>query len=159
MQLRATPENTHNWWSFTHLLKGLTKFRVNPGAWGSGSDDPDMPLGADRETADITEAHVVSSKMIHPAGCHKPLLDIDHMAWLIPSSKDDGNHWHLYVDLVCDEADYFDFLRAAAKIGLIERGYAEVSIERGHTDLRLPWVIKGEEKTAAEQGVVGVIPL
>ena len=150
------PETVRPWRSFLALLRGLTKFCVAQDSWGSNSDG-DMGPSKDRDVAELADAHVVSSLRTWGSSHHAVVLDIDHDAWLVPSST--PGHSHLYVDLICHETEYFDFLRAAAKIGLIEEGYAAASIERGHSDVRLPWVVKGENQSAAERGLVGVIPL
>lgn len=76
---------------------------------------------------------------------HAVLLDLDVPAWLIPSST--PGHSHLYVDLHCHQDDYFEFLEAAVKVGLVEEGYVGACESRGATSLRLPWVRKGSEAT------------
>ena len=88
---------------------------------------------------------------------HAVVMDLDHEAFLIPSST--PGHYHLYVDLGVPEDDWFDFLDAAAKINLVSAGYAEVSRKRGHSDVRLPWISKAqirqeghEREVAREQG-------
>lgn len=138
------------------LLGKLTPFIVTQ--WGVGSQAP--APGTDRETGDLNEAHVISSLIKGtddpdrapclggPGGQHHLLLDIDLPAALVESST--PGHFHLYVELndgfgIAWEP-YKAFLEAAAAIGLIEPGYAEVSIKRGHTDLRLPWVDKSSAR-------------
>ena len=136
------------------FLAGQTCFVVEH--WG-GSSSGDMSM-ADRATGNLLEAHVVSSKVRLepiPAGdelwnaepfvpdLHKVVLDIDHLAWLIPSST--PGHSHLYVDIPPVRwDDYVAFMQAAAKIGLVEQGYVDAAIRRGHSDVRLPWVQKGD---------------
>jgi hypothetical protein len=74
---------------------------------------------------------------------HIVILDIDHPSHLVDSST--PGHHHLYVEIPpCPWSDYVEFLKAAEKIGLCEPGYVTASIERGHSDVRLPWVRKGE---------------
>lgn len=115
--------------------------------------DYDVPTEPDRVvTDDIAEAEVVSSKHSSAftfgdaGGLHDLLIDIDVPAVLVPSSTSD--HFHLYVPLACQWADYLAFLKAAARIGLVEDGYVKASEKRGHTSLRLPWVKKGRERDA-----------
>lgn len=93
------------------------------------------------EAASLEEAEAVSS-IIAP-GRHAILLDIDVPAWLIESSTE--GHSHLYVDVECAEEDYFAFLDACAKVGLLEAGYVSACKERGATSLRLPWIRKRTE--------------
>lgn len=119
------------------LIDRLTLTRVN---FAAAPEDYDTGGDALREDVEsLTEASVVNSKNKH-LRCHAVLLDLDVPAWLIPSSS--PGHSHLYASVACSEEDYFTFLDAAAKIGLIEEGYASVSKVRGQTSLRLPWVLK-----------------
>lgn len=117
----------------------------------TGPDDaPDRDA-----TTDIAEAEAVSSLRAgsdfrNGEGLHDLLIDIDIEAHLVPSSTTD--HHHLYVPLACKWEKYVAFLEAAADIGLIEEGYANACISRGATSLRLPWVPKGSEREAVENG-------
>jgi hypothetical protein len=143
------------------LLNVLQCFIVTE--WGTGSESP--APGTDRETGNVDEAQVVSSLIKgslphtddsdffctkNPGGNHHLLLDIDVPAALIESSTP-GKH-HLYVELNSGFGAHWEayrkFLEAAAEIGLIEPGYCAVSIKRGHTDLRLPWVSKRDTAAA-----------
>ena len=80
-----------------------------------------------------------------PNGKHAPVLDIDVPHQLVPSST--PGHSHLYVDVECDWDDYVAFLEAAAKIGVIEEGYAKASKHRGFTPHRK----SGLQKTARDR--------
>lgn len=159
--------------AYRSFLGKLVTFAVEQFGSDSASEE-DMVLGLDRKTADLNQAHVASSLLreFHQRTTeddpetkddftiydvlpdrHTVVLDIDHSAHLIASST--PGHSHLYVDIPggIEEQAYFEFLRAAAKIGLIQEGYAEVSIKRGHSDVRLPWVSKGEgEHTFVNHG-------
>jgi hypothetical protein len=73
-------------------------------------------------------------------GNHRPVLDIDFPAALIPSST--PGHFHLYLDKQLTTTQYMKLLDALAESGIIERGYASVSEARGYTSARLPWVKK-----------------
>lgn len=113
--------------------------------------------GTDREEADLNRANVVSSEIKgYPKDFnaetkafdlprHAVLLDIDYPAHLIESSS--PGHYHLYLDVPqgVKHADYMELLEVLGRVGVIERGYAEVSIKRGHSDLRLPWVKKSDQ--------------
>jgi hypothetical protein len=81
---------------------------------------------------------------------HAVLLDLDVPAYLVKSSRE--GHHHLYVETAAPWEDYVEFLKAAAKIGMLEQGYVNACIERGATSLRLPWVKKGEEREAVANG-------
>ena len=74
---------------------------------------------------------------------HKIVLDIDHDAALIESST--PGHFHLMIDKYVTWDDYKELLRALAKCGVIEEGYAGASIRRGATWIRAPWHKKGQE--------------
>lgn len=105
-------------------------------------------------TTDLDQLEAVSSQrtdavaFIHgDRPIHALLLDIDLPSWLVPSTRPD--HHHLYVDLTSvghvGTEQLAEFLLAAAKIGLVEEGYAKACIARGMTSLRAPWVRKGQE--------------
>lgn len=67
---------------------------------------------------------------------HAPVLDIDVPAQLIPSST--AGHGHLYIDVAMPWPMYEKLLRVLAECGVIEQGYADVSIMRGATYVRTP---------------------
>lgn len=105
-------------------------------------------------TADLDQVEAFSSQrtdalaIIHgEEPIHALLLDIDLPAWVVPSTH--ANHNHLYVDLASvhhvGTKALEEFLLAAAKIGLVEEGYARACIARGMTSLRAPWVRKSQE--------------
>lgn len=102
------------------------------------------------EVETLPEANNISSLDKETGGHKYLLLDIDLPAALLESST--KGHGHLYVELPEETNEYrlTDFLRAAARIGLIDVGYAEASIHRGFTSLRLPWVRKRDIFDAAE---------
>lgn len=134
------------------LIAGQATYKVtnwddnNYGAEERVSDEKRVPAPLDR-------ANVVSSAKEYPrehndlddlfdlsGPYHKVLLDIDRPAWLIPSTTE--GHFHLYIDVDVPEGDYFELLRVLAKCGVIEYGYAESSIKKGGSALRLPWIKK-----------------
>lgn len=88
-------------------------------------------------TAD--EAEVVSSLDLGTYK-HRPVLDIDIPAALIPSST--PGHSHLYIDKALTWEQYESLLWALVDCGIIESGYASASAARGYTSARLPWVKK-----------------
>lgn len=75
-----------------------------------------------------------------PQATHRPVLDIDFPAELIPSST--PGHFHLYLDKPMTWRKYEALLEALAKAGLIERGFANASIERGFSAARIPGIKK-----------------
>lgn len=107
--------------------------------------------GTDREEAELTKANVASSELRHGDWVakqpkHVVALDIDYPAHLVESST--PGHYHLYLEVPGGVAhdDYMELLALLGRIGVIEKGYAEVSIKRGHSDLRLPWIHKANQK-------------
>lgn len=124
------------------LMDRLTPYKVTRWTTGSGDGAQDG-----RESASsLGEGNVITSRYANlPAG-HEPrhaiVLDIDHPSWLIPSTT--PNHYHLYIDVPggVDESSYFALLDLLGRFGIIERGYAKVSMNRGYTSVRFPWIEK-----------------
>ena len=145
-------------WTIENWTKGYVRAEGPPGTKGffdpTGEDwvgEPQIPMAtAGEKRAEVNGlalAEAVSSEDI-VTGKHHILIDIDRPCELIPSTSKD--HFHLYVQMGSmgdgmDFTDYAEWLAASAKIGLIEPGYAEASIRRGATFLRLPWIRKGKE--------------
>lgn len=71
---------------------------------------------------------------------HRPVLDIDFPAKLIPSSTE--GHFHLYLDKEMTWEQYEKLLLALVEADILEPGYVSASIARGHTCVRLPGVSK-----------------
>lgn len=71
---------------------------------------------------------------------HRPVLDIDIPATLVPSST--PGHSHLYLDVELSWPAYQKLLDALAEVEIIEPGYAKASKARGFSAVRLPWVRK-----------------
>lgn len=94
-----------------------------------------------RELATIDDADVISSELADPSPLgldwHTIVLDVDVPARLVPSST--PGHSHLFIDVRVGWPRLRGLLHALADAGVIERGYADASIERGHTAVRLPW--------------------
>jgi hypothetical protein len=93
------------------------------------------------ETGSLDEADIVSSVNSANELYHSVVLDIDRNAMLIPSST--PGHYHLYIPASIRYENYFELLRVLANCGIIEDGYAQASIMRGFSAVRLPWVRKG----------------
>jgi len=91
-------------------------------------------------TDDLSEAHVITSGIKGAWNSHRPLLDIDFPAALVPSTT--PGHFHLYLDKELSWDKYEDLLKALGKAGILESGYVAASIARGYTSVRLPWVKK-----------------
>lgn len=107
------------------------------------------------DTEDIDAAQVVTSMVAatwdptegnSAQPMHRPVLDIDFPAQLIPSST--PGHFHLYLDREIEHKKYLRLLDALVECGLIEEGYCNASQDRGYTAVRLPWVKKPETAEA-----------
>lgn len=135
---------------FAWLLRRLRSFHVL--GWEFDSEGPTWPK-IDREAALLGDADVVSSELHTQSTLHGGFeaarqrrhilaIDIDYPTYLVESSTE--GHYHLYVDVPggIPHEKYLALLDALADAGVIQPGYAQVSKERGHSDLRLPWVDK-----------------
>lgn len=71
---------------------------------------------------------------------HVIAIDLDIEAALIPSST--PGHHHLVINAPISWSDYAELLRLLARIGVIEQGFCDASLERKETFLRLPWIRK-----------------
>ena len=134
-----------------NLLNRLKTYSVDWKFTFVPTENTEYEVGTDREAASLDDANVVSSEFkpeTFLAKRHVVAIDLDVPAYLIPSST--VGHSHLYIDVPNGIAweDYSALLDALAKCGVIENGYREVSQKRGHTDLRLPWVSKADQKLA-----------
>lgn len=111
------------------------------------------------DTEDVDEAQVTTSLVAgtwdptegnSARPMHRPVLDLDYPAQLIPSTT--PGHFHLYLDHEVPHDAYMRLLDALADCGLIEDGYRNASHDRGYTAVRLPWVRKAEADTDADAG-------
>lgn len=81
---------------------------------------------------------------------HRPVLDIDFPVKVIPSSTE--GHFHLYMDIEMPWPKYKKLLEALSEAGIIEPGYAEASINRMATHVRLPWIKKSSPEDSVHKG-------
>jgi hypothetical protein len=100
----------------------------------------DEPRKQPDEVENIDNANIVTSKVKGTINQHKPVLDIDFPATLIPSST--PGHFHLFLDREMSWFVYEKLLYALADAGILEEGYVGASIQRGYTAVRLPWIKK-----------------
>ena len=75
---------------------------------------------------------------------HRPVLDLDMNAALIPSAT--PGHFHLYIDKLIPWRKYEQLLIALSDCGILEQGYVDASIDRGYSSARLPTKPKGYDK-------------
>ena len=100
---------------------------------------------ARRVTTDLNAANVMSSHFTETL--HRPVLDLDIGATLVPSTT--PGHSHLYLDTPMSWERYEALLVALAAAGIIEPRYATMSIQRHASYVRLPWIRK-ERPTMAK---------
>lgn len=118
--------------------------------WEIPSDDERMVDDQRHQTTEVGLAEAVCS-LTRPAGVseppggyHRPMLDLDFPAAVLPSSTE--GHCHLYIDKALTWEQYEKLLDVMAEIGLLEEGYVRASKARKCTFLRLPWIRKGRER-------------
>jgi hypothetical protein len=137
-------EKKGRWPDFFRVARNLQRavIEFKGGTGGYGDKKPDNEITDDDPK--LEDATGISS-LVHPRhnmpGLHKIVLDIDHDAVLVKSST--PHHHHLIVDHYVNWEDYQELLRAMAKCGMIQKGYAEGSIKQGASWLRTPWATKG----------------
>ena len=83
-------------------------------------------------------ADVITSKTRQ--GTHRPILDIDFHAELIPSTT--PGHFHLYLDKEMSWEQYSNLLKAMRDCGIIDDKYYGYCMVREDSSVRLPWVKK-----------------
>ena len=91
-------------------------------------------------TSDPDKAYVITSEIDGGPRRHRPVLDIDLPARLIPSTT--PGHFHLYLDIEIPHEKYMRLLDALGEAGILEPGYVLASKARGYTAARLPWIKK-----------------
>lgn len=137
------------------IRKTLTPYQIE---WDGDNQTGYLADLERKPIKDMDAADVVSSQMrtFVDGRSHQVILDIDHPAWLVPSST--PGHHHLYIEVPggIEHEGYMALVALLGHLRVIEPGYAMASIRRGHTDLRPPWVRKGSEpgRTRAREGSV-----
>jgi len=109
--------------------------------------DPESYTPGHELSDEISKADVITSQ-VRGEGTHRPIIDIDFPAALLPSST--AGHFHLYLDKEITWDAYEELLKALGRAGILESGYVAASIAREYTSVRLPW-IKKKTPTAAKE--------
>lgn len=94
---------------------------------GYGNRGPDT-LPTDEHPANLITSKVSEDK-------HMPAFDIDMPARLVPSKT--KGHYHLMIDKEMSWSEYQLLLQALVIVGVVEKGYAEASITRGYSGIRV----------------------
>jgi hypothetical protein len=91
-------------------------------------NDSNGPWPGDITPSNDLEANLIGS--LCEDGLHRPVLDVDHRARLVPSST--GGHFHLFFDDVALPWDrYLLLLDALAEAGILAHAYVRHCRERG----------------------------
>lgn len=93
------------------------------------------------DTDDLEKANLISSK-VKGTTRHRPILDIDFPASLIPSSTE--GHSHLYLDKELTEDEMGKLVTTLWEVGIIADGNLNQWHRSKRLFLRLPWVKKGK---------------
>lgn len=95
----------------------------------------------------IEDALLVSSKTDDG---HYVILDIDFPVEVLPSSTP-GKH-HVYIDKIISEEHMEKLLKVMVEVGLVNEGIYDLQWRSSkEVSLRLPWVIKGEDRPLSAQ--------
>jgi hypothetical protein len=120
-------------WTFSGALDPETgEYKVEENRVPS---DLDPPADSQYRFLPPLLANLVSSEVKGKTDVHRPVLDIDVPAYLVPSSR--PGHSHLYVNVEISEDKYFNLLDVLADCGILEKGYAGVSRARGASAVRV----------------------
>ena len=105
-----------------------------------------IPFGDYNNDGEVTEdfftANAICSDDPTNPDKHWPVIDFDLPIHVVHSST--PGHNHLYIDYPMDTKTFMGLLDALVAAGLVEQGFAEGSRRRGHADLRLPHIKKGQ---------------
>lgn len=136
-QMEALSRYSHN---YRRVLKFVEERQIS-------DDEYAVEVEERRPEVPIEEAHVVGSRIVDGPrkGLHTLIIDVDHPVRAPRSSSYD--HHHLYIDYPMPWENVVKVLRVLAEVGIVEPGYALASIDRGETNVRLPWVRKGADET------------
>lgn len=86
------------------------------------------------------DANCVSSLLKGEDGWQAPVLDLDVPHTYVPSST--PGHGHLLIDVPMSQERWSKLMTALMDAGILEAGYVESALRRGHAELRLPGVVK-----------------
>lgn len=103
----------------------------------------------DKLPADHGNATAVTSEL--PDGMHLPVIDIDLVCMLVPSSQ--PGHFHLYINKPMEWEKYVAMLEAMEAAGVIGPGYLRYTKKRGYSTVRYPGVTKHNERDRIEEGM------
>lgn len=103
------------------------------------------PIRDKRSKVAEGKGNLYSSELVGQPGYHVPTLDIDLECELHPSTNE--GHFHLYIDKPMVWEDYYHLMQTLCDVGIIQKGFFELSIARGASFLRKPGVTKNPDET------------
>lgn len=104
----------------------------------------DDPLQTQRKLVKEGEGNIYSSELAGQDAYHVPTLDIDLACELVESTTE--GHFHLYIDKPMSWEDYQFLLRVLMEVGVIQKGFYELSMARKASFLRKPGVKKTDDE-------------
>lgn len=129
------------WAKLPKFMRTHQTVRAELLSYQSYSDQKNQMKYEDRP---VTEANLITSLDTKGWGAeHRPVLDIDFNAAILPSSTE--GHCHLFIDKLMPQEDYFKLIDVMAEVGLLQPGFVNGSKRRGATSVRLPWISKDRE--------------
>jgi hypothetical protein len=105
------------------------------GQQGYDGGDPlsnEAIINQERRAATKEDANLISS--LTDDGFHMPAIDLDLPTKLVPSSTE--GHYHLFIDHKLSAENYWKLLSCLVDVGIVERGFYELSEARGASFLR-----------------------
>lgn len=111
--------------------------------FGNLEESQNIPLMEQTELVkEYKEAELVTSQSLLDKDMHYPVIDIDFMCHLEPSSTE--GHFHFYINKQIPWDKYEKLLKVLAECEIIEPGYCGASTERKFTSVRKPGLKKGD---------------
>lgn len=140
MRLKVPPMDEDNWNSIPEFARAHV-FRYSTVLQSSHIAESDGEIKITNDVP-VQKANLICSDL--PNGKHKPMLDIDIPAALVPSST--PGHGHLYLDKELTWEQYERLLTVLWECGIIQEGVHANAVKRKYTGLRLPWHSKSTEE-------------
>ncbi len=102
-------------------------------------NDEEYSNDAEELVDKLSDANCASSQL-KDTDKHILLLDLDVPHVYVESST--PGHGHLYIDVPLNKADHMLVMYTLQYFGIIQPGYFNQLISKGHNALRLPWIKK-----------------
>lgn len=128
---------------------GPRRFRNNPNETLGKCSEEKFAVETGDWCDQVDPRVTLVTSMVHPGvpeqpwdlpSLHWPVIDIDHECAWVPSTN--PGHGHLYINKDVSLDGLIEILDVLAKHGIVERGFADATRERGYAAVRLPHVKK-----------------